>query len=493
MLSLPAGHGDPPPPGLSAETRPSPHAPSSPKARPRGLNILSLNPARAHGNHFARITGDPLSGAFSSKTAVHAGMGGRPVPQGEIPAALEKLRNTPRRGAAAAYVHVPYCETRCTYCGFFGGKYTPEAGAAYVRTLTGEIESESPLPCVASSPVNALYIGGGTPTALEAKDLAALLRALRSALPLANDCEITVEGRLHSFGEDKIEACLREGVNRFSLGVQSFNTELRRGLGRLSSREEIIGRLRALAAYNQAAIVLDLIYGLPGQTLKDWEEELRTFLELPLDGVDLYQLNIFPGSLLAKGVEAGKIPPPAPLAEQGKFFALGVSLLQGARCRRISMSHWNCTARERNLYNPLAKSRADCLHYGAGAGGFLQGWFMYNHSNVESYSAKRARGEKPVAALAAPPDNLPLMRLILEQMEQCRLNLDMVGETLSRLFGAEADEARALYAPLLENWEEAGLIARDGPWMELTLAGQFWQVNITQAFLERLTDICVKK
>ncbi|MDR2801161.1 MAG: heme anaerobic degradation radical SAM methyltransferase ChuW/HutW [Desulfovibrio sp.] len=483
MLNLPAGQGDAPPPARPAETRPSPRAPSSPKPQAGALNILS--PMRAEGEYFARITDDPLSGAFSRKIAVHAGAGGRTVPQGEIPAALENLQNAPRSGAAAAYVHVPYCETRCTYCGFFGGKYTPEAGAAYVRTLAGELESEARRPSVVSSPINALYIGGGTPTALEAKDLAALLRALRSILPLANDCEITVEGRLHSFGEDKIEACLREGANRFSLGVQSFNTELRRGLGRLSSRGEIMGRLRALAAYNQAAVILDLIYGLPGQTLEDWEEELRTFLELPLDGVDLYQLNIFPGSLLAKAVKAGKTPPPAPLAEQGKFFALGVSLLQGARCRRISMSHWSCTARERNLYNPLAKSRADCLHYGAGAGGFLRGWFMYNHSNVETYSAKCARGEKPVAALAAPPEDLPLMRLILEQMEHCRLNLDLLGEELSRFFGAKADDARALYAPLLDNWEEAGLIARDGPWMELTLAGQFWQVNLTQALIDR--------
>ncbi|MDR3175173.1 MAG: heme anaerobic degradation radical SAM methyltransferase ChuW/HutW [Desulfovibrio sp.] len=487
MLNLPAGRGAPPP--GHPEPRLKPQASAAPKTQARGLNVIPLNPAGARGEHFARITDDPLSGAFSSKTAVHAGLGGRPVPQSEIPAALETLRDTPRSGPAAAYVHMPYCETRCLYCGFFGGKYSPEAGAAYVRTLTGEIESEARRASVVSSPVNALYIGGGTPTALQAKELAALLRALRSALPLANDCEITVEGRLHSFDEDKIEACLKEGANRFSLGVQSFNTKLRRGLGRVSSREEVLRKLRALAAYNQAAVILDLIYGLPGQTLEDWEEELRTFLDLPLDGVDLYQLNIFPGSLLAKAVETGKTPPPAPLAEQGKFFALGVSLLQAARCRRISMSHWSCTPRERNLYNPLAKSRADCLHYGAGAGGFLQGWFMYNHADVETYSAKCARGEKPVAALAAPPEDLPLMRLILGQMEQCRLNFDTLGENLARLFGAKAD-ARALYAPLLENWEEAGLISRDGPWMELTLAGQFWQVNLTQALIERVRFKC---
>ncbi len=432
--------------------------------------------------YFARVGGDPLAEAFARKTSVHAGMGGAALTAEEIPVALERLRGTARQGRAAAYVHLPYCESKCLYCGFFGGKYSKQAGAAYLESLIREIASERDRPSVVSAPINALYLGGGTPTALQAGELSRLLRTLAEVLPLANDCEITVEGRIHHFDKEKMEACLEAGANRFSLGVQSFDTTTRRRLGRICAREEVVARLETLAAYNQAAIVVDLIYGLPGQTLQDWEKEIRTFLDLPLDGVDLYQLNVFHGSGLAAAVSSGALPPAAPLAEQGRYFERGLALMHGARCRRLSMSHWGRTARERNLYNPLAKSRADCLHYGAGAGGSLASWFLFNHSNVERYMAQCNSGEKPVAMVAAPPENLPVMRVILEQMEQCRLNLDDVDAALGRCGPGETN-ARTLFAPLLDNWEEAGLITRDGPWVELTPAGQFWQVNLTQALI----------
>ncbi len=448
-----------------------------------GLNLVSEDTHSPEADYFAKVTDNPLACAFERKTAVHAGMSGERAAEADVPATLERLRATPRKGPACAYVHLPYCESKCLYCGFFGGKYTREAGTAYVEALIGEVESERHCLSVTSSPINALYLGGGTPTALRAQELKRLLHALRTALPLANDCEITVEGRIHNFDAQRIEACLEGGANRFSIGVQSFDTEIRRRMGRFTAKEEVCRLLESLASYNHAAVIIDLIYGLPGQTVENWEEDIRTFLGLPLDGVDLYQLNIFPGSALAKGIAAGTLPGTASLAEQGCFFERGVRLMQNARCRRLSMSHWGTTARERNIYNPMAKGRADCLHYGAGAGGSLHGWFMFNDSNVENYLRRCTSGEKPVAMVAAPPEDLDVLRVILGQMEHCRLNLDDVSTALSRRPGLGQPDVRVLYAPLLDNWKEAGLVTQDGPWVELTLAGQFWQVNLSQALI----------
>lgn len=457
----------------------------SPSAfKPRGpggqLNVVS-------GGHtqqaacFAAVTDDPLSGAFTRKTGVHAGMSGKQVEEGAIPALLDRLRGTKRTGPTTAYVHMPYCESKCLYCGFFGGKYTKQSGSDYVEALIREIESEAHYANVTSSPINALYLGGGTPTAYQPHELTRLLKTLRACLPLANDCEITVEGRIHNMTDERIEACLEGGANRFSIGVQSFDTSIRRRLGRFSSKEEVCSRLTALASYNQAAVIIDLMYGLPGQTLEHWEQDIAAFLELSLDGVDLYQLNIFPGGAMFKNIEAGKLAVPATLAEQGRFFERGVGLMQRARCRRLSMSHWGRTARERNLYNPMAKSRTNCLQYGAGAGGSQQGWFMHNDSGVGRYIERCHKNEKPIAMMAAPPEDLAVMRVILRQLEECRLNLGDVELALAQ--STSAPNARELYAPLLENWEEAGLITWDGSWIELTLAGQFWQVNLAQALI----------
>lgn len=449
-----------------------------------GLNILSEEMYAVCSQYFAQVSNNPLTDAFPRKTAVHAGMSGGKVAKEEIPALLERVQGTARQGRAAAYVHLPYCESKCLYCGFFGGKYSKEAGAAYLNALLGEIEAERAFASVGSAPVNALYLGGGTPTAWQADELLRTLSTLRQCLPLANDCEITVEGRIHNFDEAKMEACLEAGANRFSIGVQSFNTQIRRGLGRIAARDEVCRRLETLASYNEAAVIIDLIYGLPGQSLEDWAEDIRTFLSLPLDGVDLYQLNIFPGSGLAKAIQAEKIPAAATLAEQGAFFSQGVAMMREARRNRLSMSHWSRSSRERNCYNPLVKSRSDCLHYGASAGGSLHGWFMFNESDPGRYIERCTSGSKPVAMVASPPEDLPVMKVILEQMEQCRLNFNDVGAALARCGGAKRiTDAQGLYAPLLANWQEAGLVTLDGPWMELTLAGQFWMVNLAQALI----------
>ncbi|MDR2503942.1 MAG: heme anaerobic degradation radical SAM methyltransferase ChuW/HutW [Deltaproteobacteria bacterium] len=470
-------------------------APQTDKAQPgapgrmAAMNMVSEAGDDAQEDGLAKISANPLAEAFSRKMAVHAGMGGLPVAPEDLAATAGRLRQTRRGEPGVAYVHLPYCESKCLYCGFFGGKYTEEAGAAYVEALIGEIEADKDLPCVASAPVRALYLGGGTPTALRAGELERLLRALRRSLPLADDCEITVEGRTHNFGRDKMEACLEAGANRFSLGVQSFNTRIRRGLGRISDQTATVRHLRELCSYERAAVVIDMIYGLPGQSLSDWEDDLRLFLDLPLDGVDIYQLNIFTGSPLAEAVESGRVRPAAPLSRQGEFFEKGALLLDKAGCRRLSSSHWGRTPRERNLYNPLVKSQADCLHYGAGAGGFLHGYFMANLRGVPQYIAQAREGAKPLAMLAAAAGHRAALRVILGQMELCRLNLDELGAALRSDRQNPPMDAYALYAPLLDNWQKAGLILMNGPWMELTIAGQFWNVNITRALIGRLRHI----
>lgn len=205
--------------------------------------------------------------------------------------------------------------------------------------------------------------GGGTPTALEADDLRRILREVKAVLPLANDCEITVEGRLSNFGPDKMEACFDGGANRFSLGVQSFNTAIRQSMGRVSTREELIAQLERLMSYNQAAVIVDLIYGFPRQTMELWLEDIAVAQSLYLDGADCYQLNVYRQTPLGKAIEAGKMPAGADIPMQSAMFAAGVAAMQNAFYRRLSVSHWARTSRERNLYNLYVKGRAHCLAF----------------------------------------------------------------------------------------------------------------------------------
>ena len=126
-----------------------------------------------------------------------------------------------------------------------------------MELLIRDIEREAQFAAAKSEEITAIYLGGGTPSALTASELSGLLLTLRRHLPVAVDCEITVEGRIIHFDDEKVVACLEAGANPFSIGVQSFDTEVRRRQGRRASREEAITFLGRLKRYDGAAIVID--------------------------------------------------------------------------------------------------------------------------------------------------------------------------------------------------------------------------------------------
>ncbi len=423
--------------------------------------------------YFAREGVDALSHAFEGKIAVHPSIGGEIVLPDESEKCLESLLNTPRMGDSVAYIHVPFCETHCLYCGFYQRTYSREESARYTNALIRELQLWKGQPALEEGPVHAVYLGGGTPTALEAMDLERLLKAVRVHLPLANDCEITVEGRLHNFDTEKMEACFAGGANRFSLGVQSFNTRIRQAMGRLAPREEVFRRLEVLKSYNQAAVIVDLIFGFPMQSMDLWLEDITAARSAELDGLDCYQLNVYGQTPLGKAINEGKLPPAADIPQQSAMFAAGVDALQKAFYRRLSLTHWARTSRERNLYNLKVKGRANCLAFGPGAGGNLAGWFYMNQSRYEKWEEAVNAGRKPLMLLMRPCVHFAFFRAVAESLEQGWIDM----ARLERCYGVNM---RAPLQPLLAQWSRAGLVEMRGDVVALTLAGQFWQVNLSQ-------------
>lgn len=192
----------------------------------------------------ARVTGNPLRDAFDPKIMTHAGMSASLVPDEELAVRIEEIADTVRGRRTVAYINVPYCETRCLYCLFYIKPYrNAEESRAFTDLLIRELELWNKRNVQTGRPLEAVYFGGGTPTALEASDIVRLIRAVKKNLPLANDCEITFEGRLSNFGPDRMEACMEGGTNRFSLGVQTFDTKIRQAVGRRSTKEELVRQL----------------------------------------------------------------------------------------------------------------------------------------------------------------------------------------------------------------------------------------------------------
>lgn len=429
--------------------------------------------------HHARLGGDPIRDAFARRAPFVPWRGRRPVGTSDLEAAWKRLIEAPaQRRKRVAYVHVPFCATHCLFCGFYGGPAQPARVTGYASLAIEEIEREARAAGVAGAPVHAVYLGGGTPSALPADDLHRLVRALRSALPLAPDCEISVEGRWLGFDADKIDACLDAGANRVSIGVQSFDTDVRRRQGRRASRIELLRFLATLLERDRAAVVVDLLIGLPGQTPETWREDLQACIELGLDGVDLYPLNVFPGTPLASAIAAGKSGAALPLPEQGARYREGARLLEEAGWRQISNSHWARTTRERNLYNLLIKQGADCLAYGAGAGGSLADHSYTLEADLERYGALVREGRKPLRSIREPDAGERLHQRLAAELEVGRLDLSGL-----------APAAQQRVGPLLGQWQRAGLLEASGARLRLTMAGRFWAPNLAHGLREALHSI----
>lgn len=428
--------------------------------------------------HFAVVGADPLAHAFSARRAVMPFRGKtRIAPDLAEDQYQAVLSRKTARGGRLAYVHVPFCANHCLFCGFYANAYTPDAGAAYVDLVIRDIEREAQSANVRDGRIDAVYLGGGTPTALSAKELSRLLGVLRRNLPLSADCEITVEGRIIHFDEDKIDACIEAGANRFSIGIQSFDTHVRKRLGRRSDKAQAIAFLEMLNGKSCVASVIDLMYGLPNQTLDVWQEDLAIAAAIAPDGLDIYGLNLIPGTPLAKAIEAGKFAVAPTLAERGAYYDAGVRLFRSKGWTQISNNHFAATALERNRYNRMTKEGAECLAFGAGAGGSLGDLGFGNISGLEAFGARIDEDRKPLGMVLQSDRLQPLRNFVAGSLEVGQLDL---GE-LDRRAGHDLG---AVLRPLVEQWQDAGLLTIAAGRCALGIAGRFWYSNLISALYE---------
>ena len=425
---------------------------------------------------------NPLGCAFTKKRVVHPGAGGKRMIMDKAEQAAvwaNLMAQTPDPAdERAVYIHIPFCDKKCSYCGFFQNFTREEAAHHYVDVLIQEIEAAADTPYVTGAPFQAVFFGGGTPTALSDVDLARLVRTVREWLPLTSDCEITLEGRIHDLSESKVEAAMNAGINRFSLGVQSFDTRVRQAIGRIDDRETVIGTLRRMVEKQGAVVIADLIYGLPYQSMEVWENDVRTQFEIGIAGGDLYQLNVFPSSELARRIESGDLPMLPTTEEQSEYFKRGLEIVaENPMARRIDTTHWTTDHRERSIYNTLAKRGNDIIAFGSGAGGFIGEMMWRNHGGLAPYEKMVEEGAKPFQFMGEQADGHRMHSEIGDQIEHGYLYAPFFQKKYGVDLAMEME-------PLLAAWAENGLITRTATGFCLTLAGEFWHDNLIQGFLE---------
>ncbi|HGF7479033.1 TPA: heme anaerobic degradation radical SAM methyltransferase ChuW/HutW [Vibrio mimicus] len=426
-------------------------------------------------------TSDPLRFAFKNKHSAHAGGVATPVPAHEQTTLWQQVTQqvSQRQQVRCLYIHVPFCRVRCTFCNFFQNAASRQLVDAYFAALMEELKQKAALPWTQTGVFHAVYIGGGTPTELSPQQIRQLGRTIRHSFPLTADCEITLEGRINRFSDKMFDQALEGGFNRFSFGVQSFNTQVRRRAKRLDDREVVIKRIAALAATQQAPIVIDLLYGLPYQTAQVFEQDLQDFMDTGAQGIDLYQLMVGGSAPMLNLVEKGKLPPPATTPDKATLYQIGVEFMAKHHLRPVSVNHWARDNRERSLYNSLAKTYAEVLPIGCGAGGNIGGYSIMQHRQLSTYLDAMQNGQPLVTMMARQHECEPLFAAL-------KSGFDSGVVAKQRLPKFNHHSTFDWLMPLFLRWQSVGLVEVEHEYLTLTIAGRFWSVSLAQACIQVL-------
>jgi putative oxygen-independent coproporphyrinogen III oxidase len=219
------------------------------------------------------------------------------------------LLQLPSLPPLSLYIHLPWCIKKCPYCDFNShearadspdaqnGKLSDATEQRYLNALMADLEAA--LPLVWGRTVHSIFIGGGTPSLFSPAAIDRLLAEVRARLRLEADCEITMEANPGTFEKDRFKAFRAAGVNRLSIGVQSFNDEHLKALGRVHNSAQAQEAI-AEAATNFEAFNLDIMYALPGQTLAQCEQDIQTALSFKPPHISIYHLTIEPNTYFAK-------------------------------------------------------------------------------------------------------------------------------------------------------------------------------------------------
>lgn len=246
------------------------------------------------------------------------------------------------------YVSVPFCKQKCSFCNFASDAFPPARMAAYVDRLVAEVAASRGFAAenklTVPQTVDSVFLGGGTPSLLEPEQMARVFGAIRAAYPIASDAEITVEAAPGQISDELLDVLLRSGVNRVSLGVQSFVDAESRAVGRTHTAAACLAALERLRGAGIANLNVDLIAGLPHQTFASWDVSLKQAVDAGVEHVSVYMLEVDEDSrlgreLIGPGVRYGAHAAPTE-SIVADLYAQACATLDAAGLRQYEISNF---------------------------------------------------------------------------------------------------------------------------------------------------------
>lgn len=237
-----------------------------------------------------------------------------------MPQAYETLLPENAHNKQGLYIHVPFCKQRCLYCDFYSTTFGKTEQAAYTEALCAELISRKNE--TEGRALTSIYLGGGTPSQLSGDALTRIFQTIRGSFTIARGAEITIEANPDDVSIDFIVSLQSVGINRVSLGIQTFNDGLLKILHRRHNAEQAYEAVRLLQRSGVNNLSIDLIYGLPGQSLDAWRHDVETALRLPIKHLSAYALTYEPDTPLTQLRDAGKLQETDEETSRSSFYLL---------------------------------------------------------------------------------------------------------------------------------------------------------------------------
>lgn len=287
------------------------------------------------------------------------------------------------------YIHIPFCLEKCIYCDFYSVSFKSQIVRDYINALCQEIKLRTP-----NSELRAIYIGGGTPTILPEKEIEGLLHAIRDNYSINSDAEITIEANPGTITAKKAESLLKSGINRISIGVQSFNDTELSVLGRSHDASDALEAVESVKKAGFNNISIDLIYGIPKQSLKDWEYSLRKAVEISPEHISTYELTPEKNTPLYEDIKFARIVMPEEELISDMYYR-AIDVLNDHGYIHYEISNFAKPGFECR-HNLNYWDRGEYLGIGAGAHSFFNSRRTGNIRNVSGYIESLNQGVLPV-------------------------------------------------------------------------------------------------
>lgn len=357
---------------------------------------------------------------------------------------------------SGVYVHIPFCVKKCAYCDFVSYENRTAEAPRYTDAVLREAAAYR------GTAVDSIYIGGGTPTALPPGQLVRLLAGLFDIFTVAPQAEITVEANPGTADEAYFAALAAAGVNRLSLGVQSFCDDELSALGRIHSAKEAEAAVRAAYRAGIFNLSLDLMFSIPRQTQKSLQKSLETAVSLPISHISCYSLTICENTPFGRLVKEGQMPLPDEDTDRA-FYTQICEFLDKNGLARYEISNFARPGREAR-HNTKYWRRVPYIGLGAAAHSFWENRRFENPPQTEAYYAVVYGAKERSGEVISPADAMS---------EFMFLGLRMTREGISsaafaKAFGTELD---AVYGRQIEKLLRLGLLEKEGDRLRLTGRG----------------------